>query len=565
MFHFYEAARISEDFGHCPTGRPVVSVPRASGLRLIEDFECAQQRLKPTISGLPTNLGTYLIVHCRSQLRAGNLPDEFALSNALKASGQSKSATHSKLIHALVVKSGLCGCLVLMTSLMDLKLKCGDLEDAQKLFDELPTRDVVSWTSMVVGFAKNELYMESLRLFQSMIARGVIPNKYTFSGALTACLGLQDLRICEQIHAKVTICTGFSTDTVLQNCLLNAYCKCGALDRARMLFDLMPMKSNIAWNELICGYLQNGEGEEALKLFVSMVSQGEKPDDFSYAIGANACAEFASIRQGVQLHARVVKSGFESELVTANSLIDMYAKVGCVNSAKLIFYKLPTRDAKLCTAMISALGKCGLAEECFMIFNQMQEWDVKPDGITYLAILSACSHRGMEEQCWSYFQRMIEEDQIPAMPVHYSCIVDLLCRNGSLARALEFIKEMPLEPNVAVWTAFLNACQLHRHLEFAQIASRHLLELSPQNHSNHVVLSNMLAAENDWEWTETIREKKRSINLKKQPGCSWIELSNGVRVLLTADTSLPEVVELLRTLNTLVIYPREEEPSHRLY
>ncbi|XP_068635305.1 pentatricopeptide repeat-containing protein At3g24000, mitochondrial-like isoform X2 [Aristolochia californica] len=430
----------------------------------------------------------------------------------------------------------------------------------------MPHRDVVSWTSLIVGYAKNELFVQSLGLLQSMMVSGTVPNKFTFSGALTACSGLQGLRQCKQIHAKVIVYAGFSEDNVLQNSLLNTYCQCRVLDCARKLFNLMPRKSNIAWNELICGYLREGQGEEALTLFASMVSEGEKPDDFSYAICANACAEFASIRQGVQIHACVVKSGFESDIVTANSLIDMYAKVGCVDSAKLIFYMIPYRDTKLCTAMISALGKCGLAEDCFTVFNQMQEWNVKPDEITYVAILSACSHRGLQEQGWNYFRRMIVEDLIPAKQEHYACIVDLLSRSGSLTQALEFIKEMPLEPNAAVWTAFLNACHLYGHIEFAQIAARHLLELTPENHGNHVVLSNMHAAGSDWEWTETIREKMRSTNIKKQPGCSWIEVNNGVRVFLTADRSHPEMSELLRTLNGLVVcFTQDEEPFHHWY
>ncbi|XP_058101674.1 pentatricopeptide repeat-containing protein At2g13600-like [Magnolia sinica] len=497
---------------------------------------------------------------CMQQEKEGSVgPDEFALADALKTSAALRSLNHGNQIHAIIVKSGFCRFTVLMTALMDLNLKCSSLPDARRLFDEMSDRDVVSWTSMIVGYVQHQHYDESLGLFKSMVESDTNPNGYSFSGALTACSRLQALRQGKQIHAQVVVSGLLVLESILQNSLLSMYVKCQSLYCAQMLFDLMSVKGIIAWNEMISGYMQCGQGEEALGLLALMVSTGIKPDDFSYAICTNACAALASLSQGSQIHACIVRNGFQSDLVIGNALVDMYAKCGCVDSAKLVFNLMPFKDAVLWTAAISAFGRCGHVEEAIVMFEQMRKLRVKPDKITYLAMLSACSHGGLVDSGWHYFRSMTEGDLIPAEPEHYACMVDILCRRGCLAQALEFIKQMPLKPNIRIWSSFLNSSKMLGDVRLAEFAAAKLLELDPENHSNYVILSNMYAAGNDWKETLKIREKMKSAHTKKEPGCSWVEVKNGIHVFLTADPSHPEMGEILWTLNRLNTCLKDEE------
>ncbi|KAI3890417.1 hypothetical protein MKX03_028239 [Papaver bracteatum] len=392
-----------------------------------------------------------------------------------------------------------------MTALMNFNLKCGNLRDARGVFDEMSERDVVTWTSMIVGYVQNKRFSESLKLFKKMIEFDVIPNGYSFSGALGACSGLQDVKL-----------------------------------------------EMIAWNEMMSSYLQCEQGEEALILFASMVSQGLRPDKFSYSICIDACASLVSIPQGNQVHGCILKTGFQSDLIIRSSLVNMYAKCGCVDSAKLVFDAMPTKDTLLWTTMISAYGKNGQVEEVLAMFEKMLELKINPDGITYLAVLSSCSHGGMVEKGWKYFRLMTEDNLVSAGPEHYSCMVDLLCRSGHLVEALEFIKDMPLRPSISVWCTFLNSCKLYGDIELAQFASDKILELNPQNSSSFVVLSNMHAAEFGWNETEKIRKTMKNDHVKKEPGCSWVELKNGVHVFLTSDKSHPEVCEILLAVKSLM-------------
>ncbi|XP_010932000.1 pentatricopeptide repeat-containing protein At2g13600 [Elaeis guineensis] len=476
--------------------------------------------------------------------------DEYSLSKSLKAAAALRSQTHLKALHAPIIKLGFSRFTIVMTGLIDASLKCGLLADARTLFDDLPHRDVVAWTSMIVGHARHRRFHESLSFFRSMLATGTAPNGHSFSGALTACSGLGTLSYGRQIHAQVLKKSIF--ELIVQNGLLDMYCRCRCLPAAQRLFDSMRVKDIVSRNAMMSGCLYCERAEEALKLLAVMISCGARPDDFSYAICVDACATLASMQQGIQIHACIVKGGFDSDLVVGNALVDMYAKCGCISSSKLIFETMHTRDPVLWTTMISAFGKYGCVEDAISMFERMEELNIKRDEVTYLAVLSSCSHGGLVSEGWHYFRFLLEEKgESFVKPEHYGCMANLLCRTGYLEEALEFIESMPLKPSIAIWSAFLNSCRMYGNTELGQLAASRLIELDPENDSNWVVLSSIHAAESEWNETWKIRECMKGENIKKEPGCSWVEVNDGVYVFLTADRLHPEVAEILQTLDVL--------------
>ncbi|KAG1365196.1 pentatricopeptide repeat-containing protein, mitochondrial [Cocos nucifera] len=442
--------------------------------------------------------------------------DAYSLSKSLKAAATLRSQTHLKALHAPVIKLGFSRFTILMTGLADVALKCGLLADARTLFDDLPHRNVAAWTSMIVGHAHHRWFHDSLSFLRNMLATGTAPNGHSFSGALTACSGLGTLSYGRQIHVQVLKKSIF--ELIVQNGLLDMYCWCRCLPAAQRLFDSMRVKDNVSWNAMMSGYLYCERAEEALELLAVMVSCGARPDDFSYAICVDACATLASMLQGIQIHACIVKGGFDSNLVVGNALVDMYAKCGCISSSKLVFETMHARDPVLWTSMISAFG----------------------------------NHGELVSEGWHYFRLPLEEEgEAFVKPEHYGCMANLLCRAGYLEEALEFIERMPLKPSIAIWSAFLNSCQMCGKTKLSQLAACRLLELDPENDSNWVVLSTIHAAVSEWNKTWKIRECMKGENIKKEPGCSWVEVNDGVHVFLTADRLHPEVAEILHTLDVL--------------
>ncbi|PIA31250.1 hypothetical protein AQUCO_05100043v1 [Aquilegia coerulea] len=490
-------------------------------------------------------------------------PTEYTLANALKATTNLK---HGRKIQSLVIKFGFCRFTVLMTSLMNFNFKYNNFKEAIKLFDEMPKRDrdVVTWTSLIVGYAQKHCYNESLigfrrMMMESRINEGVVPNGYAFSAALSACSGIQAVKQGKQIHCHVLTSGLLGSNLVVYNSLLHMYWSCGCNFYAQSLFDWVAMSGDIiSWNEMMLGYLQCGQEEEALKLFVLMVSAAvTKPDNYSFGICINACGSLASLQQGSQFHACVFKTGFQSELIILNALVDMYAKCGCLDSAKLVFDGTPSKDKVFWTTMITAFGKNGKVKEVLDMFEQMRNLNIKPDGITYLVVLSACSHGGLVEQGWRYFRSMTEDDLVPVSQKHYACMVDLLCRSGNLLQAFAFIKEMPLNPGISIWSTFLGFCRMQGNIELAQFAAEQLRKLSPEDTGKFVSLSNVYASERNWNETEEIRDLMNNNNVKKEPGCSWIEVNTGLHIFLTTVNSHPEMNEILLTLKGLMTMIRK--------
>ncbi|KAG2628799.1 pentatricopeptide repeat-containing protein At3g24000, mitochondrial-like [Panicum virgatum] len=481
--------------------------------------------------------------------------DATSLAGALKAAAVRRSAPHVGPLHAVLFKLGLSASAILATSLAHLALRCGLPRYARDLFDEMPHPDVVSWTSLLTGHAHQGLHRESLTLLRRMVGFGVEPNGYTLSGGLLACAGVgQDaLALGKEIHARVLkMSLHGPVDPVVDNGVLDMYSRCGSIKYASGVFSVMQVRNIVAWNSMMAALLWSGQAEEALRLFVSMVFCGVGVDGFSFSIVVDACGELALLKQGMQVHARIIGGGFEADAVVRNSLLDMYAKSGCVDSAELVFKVAYSQDAVLWTTMISAYGKFGRVQDAVDMFDRMAQLGITQDGIAYLAVLSACSHGGLVKEGWHYFNLMSDSRSSVRMhPEHYGCMADLLCRRGYLEEALEFIENMPFDTSIAAWSALLNSSRIHGNARLSQLAASHLLKLDPENHSNWVALSSVHASENDWHVTWTIRESMSRECVKKEPGCSWVELYDGVHIFLMADQSHPELFEILQTLDSL--------------
>ncbi|KAE8784243.1 pentatricopeptide repeat-containing protein [Hordeum vulgare] len=481
--------------------------------------------------------------------------DATSLAGALKSAATCRSTPHVKPLHAVLLKLGLSASAILATSLAHLALRCGLPGYARALFDEMPRRDVVSWTSLITGHAHQGLHGDSLALLRRMVDSGVAPNGYTLSGGLLACAGVGQAALAtgKEIHARVVKMSVYGpVDSVVENGVLDMYARCRNVDYARRVFGVMVARDVVAWNSMMAGYLGSGQAEETLGLFGSMVSCEAGADGFSYAITVDACGELALLKQATQVHARVIGTGFESDVVVRNSLLDMYAKCGCVDSAELVFNAAPSLDAVLWTTMISAYGKFGRAQDAVCLFDRMASLGIRRDGVAYLAVLSACSHGGLVREGWCYFKFLFDgQSSVKLQPEHYGCMADLICRRGHLEDALEFIENMPFESSIAAWSALLNSCRIYEDAKLGQLAASRLLELDPENHSNWVALSSIHASEDDWHETWMIRENMNREWVKKEPGCSWVELHDGVHVFLMADQSHPELVNVLHTLDSL--------------
>lgn len=269
-----------------------------------------------------------------------------------------------------------------------------------------------------------------------------------------------------------------------------------------------------------------------------MLAANVKPVEVSFSAILPACAHLTTLHLGKQLHAYIIRVGFNQNMYIASSLVDMYAKSGKIMTARLIFDRMEIHDSVSWTTIIMGYALNGHAREATILFENMQHDKIKPNAVAYLAILTACSHAGLVDEGWKYFTSMNRYGVSPDLE-HYASIADLLGRAGRLMEAYKFINDMPIKPTGSIWATLLSACRVHKNVELAEKVAKEMTTADPGNMGPYLLLSNMYSAAGRWKDASKLRTNMKKKGMRKPPACSWIEVRNQVHAFVSGDTSHP--------------------------
>nr|GEZ03197.1 hypothetical protein [Tanacetum cinerariifolium] len=240
-------------------------------------------------------------------------------------------------VHCLVCKYGLCFDLFVANGLVDIYCKCGSLSYARKVFDEMPERDVVSWTNMISGYSNVGRVQESRVLFERMGLEGLGGNEFTWSALITG------------------------------------YARGGDCDAAFSLFRRMSEEGLVpdvaTWNTMICGFVQSGETVKGVELFREMLVVGVKPNPVTITGLLPALGSMGKLNSGKEVHGLIYRTNmYNNNVFVASALIDMYSSCGCVKHARNVFDTVLSKNVASWNAMIGCYGKHGLT-----FFKSMRE------------------------------------------------------------------------------------------------------------------------------------------------------------------------------------------------
>lgn len=491
-----------------------------------------------------------------NQLRhTGVFPNQYTFSAVLPACAQSTIVVHGEQMHSLIQKHGFDTDLFVGSALLDMYSKCGNMGSALRVLDDMPERNLVSWNSIIVGFLQNKSYDMAVGFFKEVLGKeSISPDEVTFSSVLSACANMRELDSGRQVHG-VVIKHGLISLAYVRNSLMDMYCKCGFFDDAMRLSETIEDRDVVAWNVIIMGCVHNDNFEEACNYFWAMRREGISPDEASYSSVLHACATFAAFSQGTLIHNQIIKFGFAKNACVSSSLITMYSKCGSLADAYQVFEDIKNQNVVCWTAMIAACQQHGCANQVIELFEDMLGEGIKPDYITFVCVLSACSHTGRVEDGYNYFNSMMKVQGIKPGCEHYACMVDLLGRAGRLNEAKKFVESMPIEPDSSIWGALLGACVNYGNLEMGREVAERLFELEPHNPGNYVLLANMYACNGKLKEADEVRRMMGVKRVRKEPGCSWVDVRNSTTVFTAHDRSHPrtdEIYKMLRKLEDLV-------------
>ncbi|XP_011625296.1 putative pentatricopeptide repeat-containing protein At5g37570 [Amborella trichopoda] len=446
--------------------------------------------------------------------RAHLSPTHFTLASLLHACSSQKAIWLGSSAHACFHKAHKAHNPILETSLLDMYVKCGLMNQACQVFDEMLQRDVVSWTVMVDGLAKLGFMAEAKALFDYMPQRNVV----SWTAIVAGYVRNGDMCNAKEVFDKMP-----DRSAMAFTAMISGYCKIGQVGLAREVFDSMGSRDLGSWGAMIAGYAQNWCCEEAIELFYKMRNRGVRANEIAMVGVVSAASKIGKPEVSDSVSEYLEVFGIELTVFLANALIHMYMKCGVMEKAKNVFDEMgESRDIISYSTMIAGLADHGHGFEALGLFENMIKNDLRPNAVTFISVLSACSHAGLVEQGCRYFKIMREDYGVKPSVEHYACLVDLLGRAGMLEEAYELILDMEETPDSAIWGALLGACRLHGNIELGEIVAEKLFELEPDNTGNYVLLAHIYASKEEWAEAERVRRKIRDRGMRKSPGCSWI-------------------------------------------
>ncbi|PKU71387.1 pentatricopeptide repeat-containing protein DOT4, chloroplastic [Dendrobium catenatum] len=485
-------------------------------------------------------------------------PAALPLAAVLRCCTSLQALKSGQEVHGFLVRNGgeeASACRT-QSALVCFYCKCGLLSIARKVFDLMPMRDVVSWTIMLMGYANGRGHKDELMcLFLEMLWSGIAPNCHT----LTVMLGRASLPEGKQLQAYIAK-RGWNYDAFTGSSLIDLYAKNGNLDAAQLVFDRIKCKDIVCYNSLILGYGRNGFARNLFIIFDKMCMVGLVPNNSTMVGLLNSCAHLGLLSLSRQFHGQAAARGFGPDEVLQGIIIDMYAKCGDLESARVAFDRMEdVKNIAGWNSMICGYGKHGNAMEAFEVFNSMQNASFPPEHITFTCLLSACSHSGLVDEGWKLFNSMEEVYRVCPSKEHYACMVDLLARAGRVREAYEFISRSNLEFDGSVWGALLAACKVWGDADIGKISARKLFEIEPESSGSYVGLASIFAANERWDDAVLVRRLMDGNGVKKDPGHSLINLRGAVQKFRTGEgdmmncQDMEELMLMCRRLNSNIL------------
>ncbi|KAJ8615795.1 hypothetical protein MRB53_035167 [Persea americana] len=389
---------------------------------------------------------------------------------------KSKALQPGKQIHALLFTSGIHTQIQSIHSkLIGMYAGCGDLISSKLLFHRIRKPNAFAFNWMISSSAFNGDCQEAILFFTQMQEAGVLPNKFTFSCMLKACVGLLDIKKGKELHGIICI-RGFESDVSVANALIDMYCKCGELEVGRRVFDGMPERDVASWTAMLSGYSHNGELEQSAVLFERMKFGGMEPNEFTWNAMIAGFAQNGECSRALELFTEMKKAALEPDLVTWNAMVAGFAQnqqgikamelfgemlaiglkpnavtvagllpacgsMGSLQRGRLVHALIYRRGLQLniftVTALIDMYSKCGSVKDARKVFDQITIRNVA----SWNAMISCYGKHGFVDSSIGLFERM-QKEGVLANQVTFTCLLSACSHGGLVEKGLEIFESM---------------------------------------------------------------------------------------------------------------------------
>ncbi|KAI5070431.1 hypothetical protein GOP47_0014774 [Adiantum capillus-veneris] len=502
-------------------------------------------------------------------------PADYAFNAALQACSSITTFNQGSIIHSHIVERSLESDVCLANTLINMYAKCGSLEDAlcifnnvskpgivawssiisgclqglfstaywllcaseaYKVFWMLPRRHIQPWNAIITGSLQHGHFEDAISYFEGMQLEKVVADNTTYTSIIKACSDDNQVDMGALLFSLI-IESSDHLNEVVGNALVSMYVKCGSLTDACRLFANLSKPDVVAWSAIVAGHVLHGFGQEALKFYCQMQLDGKESDNVTFLSALKACSLISALNQGRLIHVQVIDSEWASDVQVGNSLIDMYSKCGSLHDTLTVFYNLPTKTVITWNAVIAGLGHNNEYHRALEFFKVMQQEGLKPNDATFASLLSACNRLGLVHEGRLLFESLSLNHGVTPKVDHYVCLMECMSRAGWLTDAVNLVSILPFAPNLVTWTSLLSISKACGGLQFGKQASDSLITIDGNYASGYALMANFFADVNLLEDASNMQMLRKHAKAWKKPGQAFIEVNGKVYGFTVHDQS----------------------------
>ncbi|CAK9165080.1 unnamed protein product [Ilex paraguariensis] len=281
----------------------------------------------------------------RRMLDNGVQPDDHIFPSATKACAILSKNNVGQSIHCLAMKSGYDSDVFVGSSIVDMYAKCGEIRDSRKMFDEMPDRNVVSWSGMIYGYAQMGEDEEALRLFKQALVQDLEVNDFTFSSVIRVCGNSTLLELGKQIHG-LCLKMSYNSMSFVGSSLISLYSKCGVIEGAYLVFDEVPIRNLGMWNAMLIACAQHAHTSQVFDLFKQMERVGMEPNFITFLCMLYACSHAGLVKEGKYYFELMKEGGIEPGDQHYASMVDLLGRAGKLQEAVSVIQEMPMQPTE---------------------------------------------------------------------------------------------------------------------------------------------------------------------------------------------------------------------------
>ncbi|KAL7596144.1 hypothetical protein Lser_V15G28505 [Lactuca serriola] len=356
-------------------------------------------------------------------------PNEFTVISILQACAQSNDLNLGMKVHKFVIDNQIQTDLPVCNAFITMYAKCGSLDYAHQLFDEMSEKDEISYGSIISGYMLHGFVDKAMKLFMEMKTPGLStwnavisghfqnnqyekvidllhemqenrfkPNTVTLSNIFPTLSHLSNLKGSKETHAYA-IRKSYDTNIYVATGIIDTYAKLGFLNGAHIAFNQSEKRSVIIWTSIISAYSSHGDVNSTLDLFNQMIKEGIYPDPVTFTSVLSACAHSGYVNEAFRVFESMLpKYNIHPSMEHYACMVGVLTRALKLHEAVEFIKKMPFEGSeKVWGALLHGASVCGDVEIGKLAFDYLFEIEPENTG-NYVIMANLYSQAGRFEE-----------------------------------------------------------------------------------------------------------------------------------------------------------------------